>query len=93
MTKMIGTTGVTRITGLAWMTKMNSWMSGMSGIDGSHLMKEPELILYKEETVGFRKLYLWKNPKQNVVVLYELRKLQKMIKLIPEMPEINNRGP
>ena len=43
--------------------------------------------------MGFRKLYLWKNPKQNVVVLYELRKLQKMIKLIPEMPEINNRGP
>ena len=42
MTKMIGTTGVTRITGLAWMTRMNSWMSG---IDGSHLMKEPELIL------------------------------------------------
>ena len=35
-------------------------------------------------------MYLWKNLKQNVVVLYQLRKSKKMKKAIPEMPEITN---
>ena len=36
-------------------------------------------------------MYLWKNPKQNVVVLYQLRKSKKIKKkTIPEMPEITN---
>ena len=39
-------------------------------------------------------VYLWKNPKQNVLVLYWLKKFQrKKKKMIPEMPEINNGRP
>ena len=62
MTKMIGTIGLTR---------MNNWMSKMSGMDRSHLMKDPEkIILFKGGKCGIWKIELWKNPKQNVVVLY-----------------------
>ena len=37
---------------------------------------------------------LQKNPKQNVLVLYWLKKFQrKKKKMLPEMPEINNGRP
>ena len=35
-------------------------------------------------------MQLWKHLKQNVVVLYQLRKSKKMKKTIPEMPENTN---
>ena len=39
-------------------------------------------------------VYLWKIPKQNVLVLYRFKKFYRdKKKVIPEMPEINNGRP
>ena len=94
MTKMSGTTG------LAWITRMNgmtgiSRMGRMSGMTSSSMKKpEKDLILQRGKQCDLENcVYHWKNSQQNVVVLYQLRKLQKWKKLIPKMPEITNGGP
>ena len=96
-------TGVTRVNWmtkmsgmpeLAWITKMNkmtgiSWMR-VSGMTSSSMKKpEKDLILCRIWKI----VYLWKNSQENVVVLYQLRKVKKRKKLIPKMPEITNGEP